>query len=150
LCDGSIISQHCKFYREGKAYTHITFKLFKAYLYLIYTYHLLYHGLHPSVVVELLTILLREVLTNIYLTTRQYIPEESKLHSRRRENLKSHNPSYSGGPRLKSRPGDRLRFLVVFLSPSRKFRNRALKKATTASFHILTTFSFTYYIFIRH
>jgi hypothetical protein len=26
---------------------------------------------------------------NIYLTARQYIPEDSKLHTRRRENLKS-------------------------------------------------------------
>jgi hypothetical protein len=30
---------------------------------------------------------------NIYLTTRQHIPEDSKLHTLRRENLKSHkNP----------------------------------------------------------
>jgi hypothetical protein len=31
-----------------------------------------------------------ETSVNIYLTTRQYIQEESKLHTRRRENLKSH------------------------------------------------------------
>jgi hypothetical protein len=28
---------------------------------------------------------------NIYLTTRQYIPEDSELHTRRREDLKSHD-----------------------------------------------------------
>jgi hypothetical protein len=32
-----------------------------------------------------------EISVNIYLTTRQYIPEDSKLHIRRRENLKSHS-----------------------------------------------------------
>jgi hypothetical protein len=32
-----------------------------------------------------------EKSVNIYLTTRKYIPEDSKLHTRRRENLKSHN-----------------------------------------------------------
>jgi hypothetical protein len=32
-----------------------------------------------------------ETSVNIYLTTRQYIPEYSKLHTRRRENMKSHN-----------------------------------------------------------
>jgi hypothetical protein len=32
-----------------------------------------------------------ETSVNNYLTTRQYIPEDSKLHSRRRENLKSQN-----------------------------------------------------------
>jgi hypothetical protein len=31
-----------------------------------------------------------ETLVNIYLTTRKYISEDSKLHTRRRENLKSH------------------------------------------------------------
>jgi hypothetical protein len=31
-----------------------------------------------------------ETSVNIYLTTRQYIPEDSKLDIRRRENLKSH------------------------------------------------------------
>jgi hypothetical protein len=31
-----------------------------------------------------------ETSVNIYLTTRQYIPEDSELHTRRRENLKSH------------------------------------------------------------
>jgi hypothetical protein len=31
-----------------------------------------------------------ETSVNIYLNTQQYIPEDSKLHSRRRENLKSH------------------------------------------------------------
>jgi hypothetical protein len=30
-----------------------------------------------------------ETSVNIYLTTRQYIPEDSKLHTRLRENLKS-------------------------------------------------------------
>jgi hypothetical protein len=30
-----------------------------------------------------------ETSVNIYLTTRQYIPEDSKLHTQRRENLKS-------------------------------------------------------------
>jgi hypothetical protein len=30
-------------------------------------------------------------VVNIYVTTRQYMPEDSKLHTRRRENLKSHN-----------------------------------------------------------
>jgi hypothetical protein len=31
-----------------------------------------------------------ETAVDIYLTTGQYIPEDSKLHTRRRENLKSH------------------------------------------------------------
>jgi hypothetical protein len=31
-----------------------------------------------------------ETSVNIYLTTRQYIREDSELHTRRRENLKSH------------------------------------------------------------
>jgi hypothetical protein len=31
-----------------------------------------------------------ETSVNIYLTMQQYIPEDSKLHTRRRENLKSH------------------------------------------------------------
>jgi hypothetical protein len=31
-----------------------------------------------------------ETSVNIYLTTWQYIPEDSELHTRRRENLKSH------------------------------------------------------------
>jgi hypothetical protein len=30
-----------------------------------------------------------EMSVNIYLTTRQYIPEDSELHTRRHENLKS-------------------------------------------------------------
>jgi hypothetical protein len=30
-----------------------------------------------------------ETSVNIYLTTRQFIPEDSKIHTRRRENLKS-------------------------------------------------------------
>jgi hypothetical protein len=32
-----------------------------------------------------------ETSVNIYLTTQQYIIKDCKLHSRRRENLKSHN-----------------------------------------------------------
>jgi hypothetical protein len=32
-----------------------------------------------------------ETSVDIYLTTRQYIPEDSELHTRRRDNLKSHN-----------------------------------------------------------
>jgi hypothetical protein len=31
-----------------------------------------------------------ETSVDIYLATRQYIPEDSELHARRRENLKSH------------------------------------------------------------
>jgi hypothetical protein len=31
-----------------------------------------------------------ETSVNIHLRTRQYIPEDSELHTRRRENLKSH------------------------------------------------------------
>jgi hypothetical protein len=31
-----------------------------------------------------------ETSVNFNMTTRRYIPEESKLHTRRRENLKSH------------------------------------------------------------
>jgi hypothetical protein len=31
-----------------------------------------------------------EMLVDIQLRTRQYIPEDSELHTRRRENLKSH------------------------------------------------------------
>jgi hypothetical protein len=34
-----------------------------------------------------------EMSVNIYLTTRKYIPEDSKLHTRRCENLKSHTVS---------------------------------------------------------
>jgi hypothetical protein len=30
-------------------------------------------------------------ISTINYTTRQYIPEDSKLHTRRRENLESHN-----------------------------------------------------------
>jgi hypothetical protein len=36
------------------------------------------------------TVRTSETSVNIYLTTWQYIPEDSKLHNRRRENLKSH------------------------------------------------------------
>jgi hypothetical protein len=32
-----------------------------------------------------------ETSVDIYLTTRQYIPEDSELHTHRRKNLKSHN-----------------------------------------------------------
>jgi hypothetical protein len=32
-----------------------------------------------------------ETSVDIYLTTRQYIPEDSELHTRRRENVKSRN-----------------------------------------------------------
>jgi hypothetical protein len=32
-----------------------------------------------------------ETSVDIYLITRQYIPEDSELHTRRRENLKSNN-----------------------------------------------------------
>jgi hypothetical protein len=35
-----------------------------------------------------------ETSVDIDLTTRQYIPEDSELHTRRRENLKSHRTSY--------------------------------------------------------
>jgi hypothetical protein len=34
-------------------------------------------------------VLTSETSVNIYLSTRQYIPEDSKLHTRRRENLKA-------------------------------------------------------------
>jgi hypothetical protein len=33
-----------------------------------------------------------ETSVDIQLRTRQYIPEDSELHTRRRENLKSHHP----------------------------------------------------------
>jgi hypothetical protein len=33
-----------------------------------------------------------ETSVDIKLITRQYIPEDSELHTRRRENLKSHHP----------------------------------------------------------
>jgi hypothetical protein len=36
-----------------------------------------------------------ETSVDIYLTTRQYIPEDSELHTRRRENLKSHTGGLS-------------------------------------------------------
>jgi preprotein translocase subunit SecB len=36
-----------------------------------------------------------ETLVNINLTTRQYIPEDSKRHTRRRENPKSHKQAIS-------------------------------------------------------
>jgi hypothetical protein len=36
-----------------------------------------------------------ETSVNIYLTTWQYIPEDSKLHTRRRQNLKSHGLNIS-------------------------------------------------------
>jgi hypothetical protein len=32
-----------------------------------------------------------ETLVNFNMTTRRYIPEDSKVHTRRRENVKSHN-----------------------------------------------------------
>jgi hypothetical protein len=35
-----------------------------------------------------------ETSVDIQLRTRQYIPEDSELHTRRRENLKSHVPSF--------------------------------------------------------
>jgi hypothetical protein len=34
-----------------------------------------------------------EMLVHSNETTRRYIPEDSKLHTRRRENLKSHKPN---------------------------------------------------------
>jgi len=34
-----------------------------------------------------------ETSVNFNVTTRRYIPEDSKLHTRRRENLKSHKMS---------------------------------------------------------
>jgi hypothetical protein len=37
-----------------------------------------------------------EMSVNIYLTTRQYIPEDSKLHNRRRENLKPQDGKMQG------------------------------------------------------
>jgi hypothetical protein len=45
---------------------------------------------------SLIALMMEAVLSSetsviIYLTTRQYIPEDSKLHTRRRENLKSQN-----------------------------------------------------------
>jgi hypothetical protein len=36
-----------------------------------------------------------ETSVNFNVTTRRYIPEDSKLNGRRRENLKSHNFVYS-------------------------------------------------------
>jgi hypothetical protein len=36
-----------------------------------------------------------ETSVDIQLSTRQYTPEDSELHSRRRENLKSHNTYFS-------------------------------------------------------
>jgi hypothetical protein len=36
-----------------------------------------------------------ETSVDIQLRTRQYIPEDFELHSRRRENLKSHNTYFS-------------------------------------------------------
>jgi len=35
-----------------------------------------------------------ETSVHFYLTIRRYIPEDSKLHTRRRENLKSHSFSF--------------------------------------------------------
>jgi hypothetical protein len=35
--------------------------------------------------------LMMEAVSNFNVTTRRYIPEDSKLHTRRRDNLKSHN-----------------------------------------------------------
>jgi hypothetical protein len=35
-----------------------------------------------------------ETSVNIYLTTWQYIPEDSELHARRRNNLKSHSRNH--------------------------------------------------------
>jgi hypothetical protein len=35
-----------------------------------------------------------ETSVDIQLKTRQYIPEDSKLHTRRRENLKTHNAEH--------------------------------------------------------
>jgi hypothetical protein len=36
-----------------------------------------------------------ETSADIQLRTRQYIPEDSELHTRRRENLKSHNSQHT-------------------------------------------------------
>jgi hypothetical protein len=47
-----------------------------------------------------------ETLVSINSTTRQYIPEDSKLHTRRRENLKSHASKEVGlavNPKIESR-----------------------------------------------
>jgi hypothetical protein len=41
-----------------------------------------------------------ETSVDIQLRTRQYIPEDSKLHTRRRENLKSHKPTVAKQTRL--------------------------------------------------
>jgi hypothetical protein len=43
-----------------------------------------------------------EMSVNIYLTTQQYIPEDSKLHIRHHENLKSHIPNSAFWPQLKN------------------------------------------------
>jgi hypothetical protein len=41
-----------------------------------------------------------ETSVNINLTTQQYIPEDSKLHTRCRENLKSHNENYNNNIKI--------------------------------------------------
>jgi hypothetical protein len=66
----------------------------------------------------------------------------------------ANTPSYSRGSWLKSRPGDRLYWLmlfVVFLSPSRQMPLQYLKIiCQDRFFSILTNSSFTYDPFIRH
>jgi hypothetical protein len=46
-----------------------------------------------SIIRALEAVRISETSVNIYLSTRQYISEDSKLHTRRRENLKSHKPT---------------------------------------------------------
>jgi hypothetical protein len=45
---------------------------------------------------------LSETSVNTYLTTRQYIAEDSKRHSPRRENLKSHKLGLVWGPLVRT------------------------------------------------
>jgi len=46
------------------------------------------HGLFIALMME--AVRTSETSVNFNVTTRRYIPEDSKLHTRRRENLKSH------------------------------------------------------------
>jgi hypothetical protein len=71
----------------------------------------------------------------------------------RRGRVVSTPASYSGGPGLKSRPGDRLSWQEAFrdFSQSLQANTEIMTQnyATTASFQILFSSSFTYHAFIR-
>jgi hypothetical protein len=52
------------------------------------------HYRNVSIITAMEAVRASETPVNIYLTTQQCIPEDAKLHTRRRENLKSHTDHY--------------------------------------------------------